>query len=67
MPDLNDSLLERDAADLNSRPLIPKDSGTDILYSWFQIMVFNKSNAEVLKQATTAVSINGFLKDLHAS
>ena len=33
--DLNNSLLERNAADLDLRPLMLKDSGTNILYSWF--------------------------------
>ena len=67
IPDLNNSPLKCNTASLNPRPLTPKDSGTNILYNWFQIIVFNESNAEVLKQATRAISINKFLKGLYAS
>ena len=65
--DLNDSPPERSTASLDPRPLTPEDGGTNILRSWFQIMVFNESNAEVLEQATRAASIDEFLKGLHAS
>ena len=64
---LNDFLLECNAANLDLRPLIFKDGGTNILYNQFQIMVFNKSNIKVLEQATIVISINKFLKSLHIS
>jgi len=65
-PDLNDSPPERSAASSGVRPT-PIDGGTDILRSWFRIMVFNESDAEVLEHATKAASIDEFLQGLHAS
>ena len=65
--DLNNSPPKHNAASLDPRPLTPEDGGTNILRSWFQIMVFNESNAEVLEQATRVASIDEFLKGLYAS
>ena len=65
--DLNNSPLECSTTGLNLRPLKTEDGSTDILYSWFQIIIFNESNAKVLKWVTKAVSIDKFLKGLYAS
>ncbi|KAF1953675.1 hypothetical protein CC80DRAFT_494275 [Byssothecium circinans] len=63
IPDLNDAVR---------RPGSPvkdpvQDSGTDIIRTWFRIMILNDSEAEALEHATRSKGIDEFLSGCHAS
>jgi hypothetical protein len=44
-----------------------QDAGTDIIRSWFRIMVLNDSEASTLEHATRSKSIDQFLLGCNAS
>jgi hypothetical protein len=53
--------------DLSDSPRPPADAGTDLIRSWFRIMVLNDSEASTLEQASRSNSIEQFLLGCQAS
>ncbi|KAF2787452.1 hypothetical protein K505DRAFT_421768 [Melanomma pulvis-pyrius CBS 109.77] len=64
VPDLNDS-VEREDSQMKRQ--FSHDSGTNIVRTWFRIMIFNDSESEALQHATRSSSISEFLSGCRAS
>lgn len=65
VPDLNDTPGQPGSPVPTEQ--VEQDSGTDIVRSWFRIMVLNDSEAGTLEHATRSKSINQFLLGCQAS
>lgn len=65
VPDLDDSRQWTTSENPKGFPV--DDAGTDILRSWFRIMVLNDSEAAQLEHATRSHSIHEYLAGCHAS
>jgi hypothetical protein len=62
VPDLDDSIRGKNPGSFGHI-----DTGTEIVRSWFRIMILNDSEAEVLEHASRSRTIDGFLRGRLAS
>ncbi len=67
VPDLNDGPQWSESGKEIQNVSLVDDAGTDILRSWFRIMVLNDSEAAQLEHATRSPSIHSFLSGCPAS